>query len=214
MASTPLAIHGYGLIPALLAVHLLNQDPARSLLLLTRDREFGGLHLEAVVANKLSPVAAKLIDPFVVSIWPGYYVVSGGVPQLHHDQVLLLDPVQVWLELQLRLPQSALISQCGPIEYDGAVLQWTGGSAAIDRMIDLEPLLGPECSSSSVGLEAVRQLKLPILADYDEGCKVWAARQFLPLGDERMVMRNLPHAGQQGGLRVSFEALLNGLTDA
>ena len=44
-----LAIHGHGLLPGLLAVHLLGRDPGLSVLLLSADKAIGGEVLEPVL---------------------------------------------------------------------------------------------------------------------------------------------------------------------
>lgn len=214
MVAQPLAIHGHGLLPGLLAVHLLNQQPGRRLLLLSADAALGGAHLEPVVASRLSAEARALADPFVVSSWPAYYLIRSGTPDLQEDEVLLLDPLQVWLELQGRLGPDALIAPCGTVTYADGVVRWDGGAVAVDGLIDLDPLLGRGSESEIVGIDAARALSLPVLADYDAADDAWAARQYLPLGDERLVVRKLPHADHLIGQQSTFETLLNGLTAA
>ena len=214
MVAQPLAIHGHGLLPGLLAVHLLHLDPHRPILLLAADQTPGGAHLEPVVASRLSPVARSLVEPFVVSTWPAYYLIEAGKTDLQEDEVLLLDPLQVWLELQGQLEPAALVAPCGRIELSGSRLSWDGGAAEIDRLIDLGPLIGCSGESEIVGFDAARRLTLPVLADYDAACGEWSARQYLPLGDERLVVRKLPRATHLIGQQSTFETLLNGLTAA
>ncbi len=214
MVALPLAIHGPGLLPGLLAIHLLNRDPQQPILLLSGDQALGGAHLEPVVASRLSPVAKELTQPFVVSTWPAYYLVRGGSPDLQEDEVLLLDPLQVWLELQGRLDPSMIVAPCGTVILADSVLSWDHGSTEIDRLIDLDPLLGRGGESEIVGMDAARRLSFPVLADYDAACLRWSARQYLPLGDERLVIRKLPHAEHLIGQQSTFEMLLNGLTGA
>ena len=48
----------------------------------------------------------------------------------------------------------------------------------------------------------------------DAACEQWSARQYLPLGDERLVVRKIPHAQHLIGQQSTFETLLNGLTAA
>jgi hypothetical protein len=212
MPALPLAIHGHGLLPGLLAIHLLNQTPQQPILLLSADRALGGAHLEPVVASRLSPVAMAVIEPFVVSSWPAYYLIRAGTAELQEDEVLLLDPLQVWLELQGRLDPAALIAACGTVTLADSTVSWGNGSADIIRLIDLDPLLGRGGESEIVGVDAARRLNLPVLADYDAACEQWAARQYLPLGDERLVIRKLPRAAHLIGQQSTFEALLNALT--
>ena len=214
MVAPPLAIHGHGLLPGLLAVHLLHSRPEQSILLVSSDQALGGEHLEPVVASRLSAVARALVEPFVVSSWPAYYLVEDGTIELTEDEVLLLDPLQVWLELQERVGPAALIAPCGAIRLDGNRLGWDGGSAEIDRLIDLDPLIAGPGESEIVGVDAARRLTLPVLADYDAGEGEWLARQYLPLGDERLVMRKLPRAAHLIGAQSTFETILNGLMSA
>ena len=63
-------------------------------------------------------------------------------------------------------------------------------------------------------MDVARWLKLPVLADFDAACQQWSARQYLPLGDERLVIRKLPRAEHLIGQQSTFEMLLNGLTAA
>lgn len=214
MAALPLAIHGHGILPGLLAVHLLQRRPSEPILLLSADSALGGQHLEPVVASRLSDVARDLIDPFVVSCWPAYYLVEAGVTDRKEDEVLLLDPVQVWLDLNDRLDPAVMVAPCGAIALIDDCLSWTGGSARIDRLVDLDPLRAGPTESEIVGIDAARQLTLPVLADFDAGCADWAARQYLPLGDERLVVRKLPHPAHLIGVLSAFETILNGITSA
>ena len=214
MVALPLAIHGHGLLPGLLAIHLLNQAPQQPLLLLSADQTLGGAHLEPVVASRLTPAAKALTEPFVVSSWPAYYLIRAGTTDLQEDEVLLLDPTQVWLELHGRLDPSVLIAPCGALRFADGVLSWDGGCAPIARLIDLDPLLGRTSESEIVGIDAARRLNLPVLADYDAACEQWSARQYLPLGDERLVIRKIPHAQHLIAQQSTFETLLNGLTAA
>ena len=214
MVAQPIAIHGHGLLPGLLAVHLLEVRTDQPILLLSAERALGGTHLEPVVASRLSPVARNLVEPFVVSNWPAYYLIEDGNTALQEDEVLLLDPLQVWLDLQGRLEPAALVAPCGRISLHGNRLNWDGGSAEIDRLIDLDPLIGCSGESEIVGVDAARRLTLPVLADYDAAGGKWSARQYLPLGDERLVVRKIPRADHLLAQQSTFEMLLNGLTAA
>lgn len=214
MDAPVVAIHGHGLLPGLLAIELLNRDRTVPVLLLSRDQTIGGEHLEPVVVSRLSAAAQTLVDPFVVASWPGYYLVREGVHDLQQDPVLLLDPVQLWLELQTRLNLAALLAQCGEISLAGSMLSWAGGTAEIDRLIDLEPLLGLGSESEIVGIAAARSLTLPVLADYDMASARWSAHQYLPLGDERLVIRKMPRSNDLIGQQSTFETLLNALIAA
>lgn len=212
MRSHQLAIHGHGMLPALLALHLLSRMPQTDLLLLTSDKVIGGDQLEPVIAARLSAASLDLIEPFVVVRWADYLIKRDGQSDRHSEEVLLLDPVQVWLELQGLLDPAALITDCGVLaELNGAV-SWQCGNAQIGQLIDLAPLLSPPGQSEIVGLEAMRWLGHPVLADYDAADAQWSACQYLPLGDERAVIRKLPHQTDLLSAHSTFETLLNGLT--
>ena len=212
MRAHQLAIHGHGMLPALLALHLLVRAPLTDLVLLTSDQTIGGDQLEPVVANRLSAASLALAEPFVVARWADYLITQHGQSTLHDAEVLLLDPVQVWIELQNQLDPAALIANCEALSENHGVLTWQGGQARIERLIDLAPLLGPPSESQIVGLEALRWLGHPVLADYDAADAQWAAHQYLPLGDERAVIRKLPRQTDLLGAHSTFETLLNGLT--
>jgi len=212
MSDYEFAIHGHGLLPGLLAVHLLRQDPHCRILLLCRDSVVCGDHLEPVLPNRLSAASADLIDAFVVASWPAYLETRGGATQRFDDELLLLDPQQVHLELLDHLAPSDLIAGCGDAESHGGTVSWDGGCATVERLIDLDPLLGAAGESEIVGMAMFRHLDLPVLADYDASGPWWEACQYLPLGDERLVIRRLPRRAGLVASQTTFESLLNGLT--
>lgn len=212
MRSHQLAIYGHGMLPALLALHLLARTPQTDLLLLTSDRVIAGDQLEPVIAARLSAASLALIEPFVVVRWAAYLITRDGQSDRQDEEVLLLDPVQVWLELQGQLDPAALIADCGALTHTDGLVCWQHGSAQIGQLIDLAPLLGPPGESEIVGLEALRWLAHPVLADYDAADAQWSAYQYLPLGDERAVIRKVPHQTDLLRAHSTFETLLNGLT--
>ncbi|MBX9644498.1 MAG: hypothetical protein K2W91_10415 [Novosphingobium sp.] len=212
MAHYDLAIHGSGLLPGLLACHLLHHDPQRRVLLLSSDRVVCGEHLEPVVASRLSPASTALVDPFVVASWPAYLETRGGETERFEEEVLLLDPQQVHLELLELLGEDCQVPDCGQVASDRAVVTWQGGNAEADRLVDLSPLQGPPGESEIVGMAMVRHLDLPVLADFDASGPWWEACQYLPLGDERLVIRRLPRRDGLLATQTTFESLLNGLT--
>ncbi len=184
-----LAIHGHGMMPGLLAVHLLGRDPGLSVLLLSADAAMGGDVLEPVVASSLSPAAAALVDPFIVMRWPDYLVSHAGTSQRYEDEVLLLDPVQLWLELQGLLAPDCLALSGGVLQQDGPQLHWSSGTCEVARLVDLEPMTRRNQASEILGLDLARALPLPVLADFDTGDDHWNVFQHLPLGDERVFVR-------------------------
>lgn len=184
-----LAIHGHGLLPGLLAVHLLGRDPGLSVLLLSADPSIGGAVLEPVVAASLSPAALELVEPFVVMRWPGYFVRQAGGAQLHEQEVLLLDPVQLWIELQGLLSPECLALSHGALDLDGEQLSWPGDSCAVACLVDLAAMTRRDQACEIVGLDAARALPLPVLADFATGDGRWNVFQHLPLGDDRVLVR-------------------------
>lgn len=189
MGRYDLAIHGFGLLPGLLAVHLLGRDPGQSLLLLSGDATIGGNALEPVPVSSLSAPARELVEPFAVARWPGYFVTRDGRTEQRSDEVLLLDPVQVWLELCGLLAPEDMVPNGGAVSYATPRLDWTGGWAEAAQLVDLAAITSRTEASEILGLEAARSLPLPVLADFDTGTEPWDAFQHLPLGDERVYVR-------------------------
>lgn len=189
MGRFDLGIRGSGMLPGLLGVHLMQRDASQSLLLLSGDEEIAGTRLEPLVASSLSPAARKLVDPFVVASWPGYLVTGHGPAREVPDPVLLLDPVQLWLELQALIAPEALITGVMTIEYKSGCLHWPGNSAMVDHLVDLDPITRHEEADEIIGLEAARSLPLPVLVDLETGPEPWDAFQHIPLGDERVYVR-------------------------
>ena len=87
MRSHQLAIHGHGMLPALLALHLLARTPQTDLLLLSSDRVIGGDQLEPVIAGRLSAASRALTEPFVVARWTDYLITQNGESVLHDEEV-------------------------------------------------------------------------------------------------------------------------------
>lgn len=184
-----IAIHGHGMLPGLVALHLNNRAPDQALLLLSADRTIGGDMLEPVVRSSLSPDALDLVEPFAVARWPGFLVSDGGEPHHHDDEVLLLDPVQLWLELSIALPLHDMVALDGPLRRHGTDLSWPGGSARVTELVDLASATRRDQSADILGLDAARSLGLPVLADFDTAGEPWDAFQHIPLGDERVYVR-------------------------
>lgn len=184
-----LAIHGSGLLPGLIALHLLSQHPEQAVLLLCDDRNVCGEMLEPVVRSSLSNQALQLVEPFAVSRWPAYLVSDGGDPDRHDDEVLLLDPIQLFLELSALLPPDHIVALQGPLECKGQNLSWPGGSAEALELVDLTSMTRRDQAADILGLDAARSLPLPVLADFDTGHEPWTAFQHIPLGDERVFVR-------------------------
>lgn len=211
MRSFDLALHGHGLLPGLLAVHLLSRDPDQALLLLGGDGAIGGEALEPVLVSSLSPAARVLVDGFTVARWPGYFTIDGGDPAYHHDEVLLLDPVQVWLELQVLLP-TGLVANSGAVTRTGRLVQWQGGCAQASEFVDLAGITRCEQSCEILGLEMARSLPVPVLADFSTGTESWDAYQHVPLGDERVYVRKRRCRGEPlAELTTGFGEMLSAL---
>ncbi|MFM5923805.1 MAG: hypothetical protein ACKOPG_06435 [Novosphingobium sp.] len=189
MGEFDLAVVGSGLLAGLLALHLAKRDPDRSVLLLTEDRDAGGDALELVVEHSLSDAARDLLDPLVVASWPAYLVIRGGETFRREEPVLLVDPVQLWLELGDLLPAGHMLSGCAGLSADGTRLTWKNGMATARKTVDLSPLAEPLGPVELIGMDAVRGLALPVLADLDTGDPQWNAFQHIPLGDERIYIR-------------------------
>lgn len=205
------AIHGRGLLPGLLALHLLDRQPGLAVLLLCGDDTICGEQLEPVVVDRLGDAARLLVEPFCVARWPGYFIARDGKIDRHESEVWLLDPLQVWLELEGRAATCQAVARCGEVKQADGKVHWAGGETQVSQLIDLSALTASPSESEIIGIEAGRQLGLPILADYDTASDGWEANQLLPLGDERVVVRKLPRRQGLLAAHSGFESLLNAL---
>lgn len=196
-----IVIHGWGMLPALLALHLLAKEPGSYVLLLCGDSTVGGDQMEPVVADRLCPAARELATSCCVAQWEGYYIVRDGDAALHTEPVWLLDPVQLWLNITEQAARCTARTGCSTV----------GADDQAGRYIDLAALTLPQAESKIRGNELVRQLGLPILADFDSAPPGWHAHQMLPLGDERVMVRRLPLRTSLVAATTSFESLLNAL---
>ncbi|HEX4846677.1 MAG TPA: hypothetical protein VFV30_00915 [Novosphingobium sp.] len=183
-----LAIHGSGLLPGLLAIHLLGCDPGQALLLAFTDAEPCGDKLEPVLEASLSAPARALVDPFIVREWPRFLVTRQGETTEHPGTVLLLDPVQVWLELRGLLPDAAMPAACTDLQWAAPVLSWDDHRVEAGAYVDLSVFASDGCSEI-VGGTGGTGLPLPVMADFDVGDEPWDAFQHLPLGDDRIYIR-------------------------
>lgn len=107
-----------------------------------------------------------------------------------------------------------MVTGCGRVESVVGKVSWEFGAAPVDRLVNLSPLLGQPGESEIVGMAVIRHLDLPVLADYDAAGPWWEACQYLPLGDERLVIRRLPRRDGLVASQTTFEGLLNSLTAA
>jgi hypothetical protein len=163
--------------------------------------------------RSLSATALALVEPFIVKRWPGYLITNDGVTVSRDDEVLLLDPVQVWLELQGLLGSEHMISRIQQFSQDGHQLNWNGGSAEFGDLLDLRGITRREQSEEIIGLESVRSLPWPVLADFDTGDEPWDAFQHIPLGDDRVYVRKCKCRGDpEVELTTGFGRLLSDLT--
>lgn len=196
-----IVIHGWGMLPALLALHLLAKEPGSRVLLLCGDTTVGGDQVEPVVVDRLCTVARDLVTSCCVASWDGYYTVRDGTVALHEEAVWLLDPVQLSFDIAEQDARCTARTGCSIMDADDAAA----------RTIDLAPLTLPQAESEIRGDDLVRQLGLPILADFDSVPAGWHVHQMLPLGDERVLVRRLPLRTSLVTATTSFESLLNAL---
>lgn len=196
-----IAIHGWGMLPAMLALHLLTKEPATRVLLLCGDSAVGGDQVEPVVADRLCAAARQLATSCCVACWEGYYIIRDGTVALHEETVWLLDPVQLWLDIAEQDGRCTARTGCSTI----------GAGDEAGRYIDLSALTLPQAESEIRGNDLVHQLGRPILADFDSVPPGWHAHQMLPLGDERIMVRRLPLRTSLVAATTSFESMINAL---
>ncbi|KHK93554.1 hypothetical protein [Novosphingobium malaysiense] len=190
MTDFDLAIMGQGILPGIVALRLLAVGGHTRVLLITADEEVGGRGLELILVDRLAGPVRDLIDPMIVREWPGCYLDRGDGPVQSDERTVLVDPVQVWLELSARLDPAAIVTACDEVERAGRFMRWRRGHAFVDRVIDLEQWTGQPAETRIVGADAVEHLDLPIISDPACPSERTGAYQCIPLGDERMAIRN------------------------
>ena len=103
--------------------------------------------------------------------------------------MLLIDPIQVWLELGTLLADEDMVLSGGSVASSGRRLRWSGGEAEAVDFVDLAAMTRRQQTAEILGLEIARSLPLPVLVDFDTGDEPWDAFQHIPLGDERVYVR-------------------------
>lgn len=180
----------------------LAERPDLRLLVLLTDREVGGRDLELVLPDRLPATATALLELAIVREWSGHLVVSQGKSRKTIERTVLIDPVQLWLELRERVGDAPLIVSCGSVLWEDGWLSWGDGDARVGELIDLSALSFPSRQSDIVEAGALRDLDLPVLADFDAGGEAWHYLQYVPLGGDRVAIQRVAREKQPWMLRA------------
>ena len=142
--------------------------------------------------------------------WPGYFVTSNGSTHHRDGKVLLLDPVQLWLELQGLLAADDMPTGCTAVTQSGTRLNWNNTSVEVANYADLSGLTRHQEFREILGVDQARSLSLPILADLDTDDEHWNVFQHIPLGDERVFVRKRRCRGEPiAEMTIGFGQLLS-----
>lgn len=198
-----LAIIGGGLVGSLLTLALRQYRPDIVFAVVESGPHFGGAFLEAGVAAEIPPALHELIDPLVVKAWPGCFVNYPRRSQHFADEILMLDPRQLHLEI---------VDHAGaPHCHAGSRVQAVAGKRIVHARGELAARLIVDANDSRIqsDLEIERvtryrdfrlhhDLDLPVLADMSETAGDWAFLQLFPVDAERIVVEHFRHRAASG----------------
>ncbi|MDE2560645.1 MAG: hypothetical protein KGL48_00225 [Sphingomonadales bacterium] len=200
MENFDLAIVGQGVLPGLVALLVRSARKDARILLLTADDEAGGRGLELMMVQHLAKPVRDVLDPAIVSEWPAYYRLRSGTRTRNDERVALLDPVQIWLELNQLAHPPTIVTKCGEVECVGHSLHWSAGAAICNEAIDLRPWTSGLADTHIVAIEASARLDLPVVSDPASSLDAEPGDilHWIPLGDNRMAVRHWPPAEGRG----------------
>lgn len=200
-----LAIFGRGIAPCLAGRAIAETCPNIRLAILTEDPVIGGAQLDLVLPDLLSSEMRTLLEPAVTSEWPEYRLVWEDRDRRIAGRCWLIDPVQVWFELEELIGARAMIAWVrNPLrEADG--ISWNGGSLACSEFIDLTDANPPPACGEILSDPGFAGLDVPVLADFfaaHEGCDFL---QYVPLGGGRVLINRIgigdrPLVASEGGV--------------
>lgn len=199
-----LAIVGGGLFGTLLALGLRRHRPDVDFVLVEGGARFGGSLLEGAVAQEVPAALADVIDRATVRVWPGCFVNYPGRSQFFGDDILLVDPRQLHIEVI----DHPLASRCRAgvriRAIDGGRIFHDGGDIRARLIVDasdarIQSQLGIERVTRYRDFSLAHDLELPILADMSATAGDWSFLQLYPVDGERMVVEHFrPRAPAPG----------------
>lgn len=171
-----------------MALALTARSPGLRLALVTGNAEIGGRELDLVLPSRLAGSCHALLEDLVVRTWPAFLVNFSGTSAPVEEAVWLLDPVQLWLQLLERGAAVDLQPGCAEIVRTEAGLLCDGLAVTAEAVLDLRHLQLPRRSSEIVGAAALGDLTRPVYADLAAGGAAYDCLQYVPLGDDRVVI--------------------------
>lgn len=203
MTTTPehlhdLAIIGGGLFGSLLGLALRAHRPDIDFVLIEKEGYFGGSFLEAAIANEIPDPIRSILDPAIVKYWPACFVNYPGQSERFEDEVLLVDPRQIHLEMVDHPQASQCFANCTIETISGDRIVHSGGTLHARLIVDASDLR----IQSSLEIERLTRyrdfrldhdLDLPILADMSATAGDWSFLQLFPVDGERMAVEHFRH---------------------
>ncbi|TRD11286.1 hypothetical protein FGU71_05105 [Erythrobacter insulae] len=141
-----IAVLGGGLYASLTALALAHCRPDHRIYLVTDTTPLERDVISPVLRSSLNHSAQELLEPFIVSKWPGYFISRNGEPQFHEGEVLLLAKEQIQAEIAIQSPRLEVVHSSKKLEIQPNLVELpTGRALAVDHIIDLrEELADPE----------------------------------------------------------------------
>ena len=174
---TPRHFSGSGMAPLLAALFHAARDPLAHLTVALGGDAHRDAYPELVLPACLGAGAQALIAPFVVQEWPGCIFKGDGsitVPLV----AVLLDPAQIALEID-------------GLEGRIAVRRADAGSVGVEpagEVLDLRRWAPPPRRHRIIGADSIRDLNLPVIADFTAAAPPVDYLQYIPLGGERVLI--------------------------
>lgn len=193
-----LAIIGGGLFGSVLALALREHRPEVDFAVIESEAHFGGSFLEAAVANELPRSIRKILDRATVKVWPSCFVNYPGGPQHFDDEVLLIDPRHLHLEMIDHPQASRCFAGCTVEAVKGDRILHSRGNVRARLIVDASDLriqshLEIERLTRYRDFRLEHDLDQPILADMSRTAGDWSFLQLFPIDRERMVVEHFRH---------------------
>lgn len=193
-----LAIIGGGLVGSLLTLALRQYRPEIAFAVVESGPHFGGDFLEAGVVAEIPPALYELIDPLAVKVWPGCFVNYPRRSQHFADEILMLDPRQLHLEI-VDHPRAAHCLAGSRVQaVAGKRIVHARGALAARLIVDandarIQSDLEIERVTRYRDFRLHHDLDLPVLADMSDTAGDWAFLQLFPVDAERIVVEHFRH---------------------
>lgn len=193
-----LAVIGGGLFGAILALALRDHRPDVDFALIGNEPHFGGTLLEAAVADEIPGSMRAILDRATIKIWPSCFVNYPGGPQHFGDEVILIDPRQLHLEM-IDHPQAAHCVSGSLVQaVKGDKIMHSRGSLRARLIVDasdrrIQSHLDIERLTRYRDFRIEHDLDQPILADMSATAGDWSFLQLFPIDHERMVVEHFRH---------------------